>query len=351
MKKKILIFVQSGVGGAERVSVTIGKKLDKSKFSVSFFAIGPWENKIKEFIPQELYRDHIKEKNPIKLLLALYRAIKNEKPDVVFSSVMNINTKLMILSFLFKKTRFIIRSDNNYEVFSKKQKILIRLLYKRAAVVIAQTEEMKYGLVVKAGLSENKVVVLHNPIDEDRIKESLKNCANPFPNNGNKHFVASGRFAEAKGFDVLVAAFANLKNKVPNIDLTIIGNMGSNDNPVFLGVRKLIESNNLKESVFCLGFKNNPYPYVKYADCFVLSSRYEGLPNVLIEALFLGTPVAATKCIPIMSRIVNEGKNGFISEVESADSLMSAMEKALSLGRIISSYQPAKITEFENLFS
>lgn len=64
----------------------------------------------------------------------------------------------------------------------------------------------------------------------------------------------------------------------------------------------------MSDCVFCVGFKNNPYVYMKHADCFVLSSRNEGLPNVMIEALYLGTPVAAYKCIPVIERIVDEGK-------------------------------------------
>ena len=81
-----------------------------------------------------------------------------------------------------------------------------------------------------------------------------------------------------------------------------------------------------------------------------MSSRNEGLPNVLIESLYLGTPVAATKCIPVISRIVEDGVNGFVAEPENAESLALAMLNAVCLGRVSSSYQSADENEFAKLF-
>ena len=107
----------------------------------------------------------------------------------------------------------------------------------------------------------------------------------------------------------------------------------------------------IERKVHCLGYQNNPYPYIKYADCFVLSSRWEGLPNVLIEALHLGTPAAAFRCIPIIERIINDGATGFTAEKENVDSLAQAMSKSVDLGRIQSSYKSSKIEDFTKLFN
>ena len=79
---------------------------------------------------------------------------------------------------------------------------------------------------------------------------------------------------------------------------------------------------------------------MKNADCFVLSSRNEGLPNVMIEALYLGTPVAAMKCVPVIERIVEEGKNGFLAAKGNVAELADAMLNAYKLGRITSTYAP-----------
>ena len=80
MKKKVLIFLQSEVGGAERVSVTIGKNLDKEFFDVYFYAVGPWNCNISDFIPSSMFKEHLKHTNPFKLLLNLYKVLRRETP-------------------------------------------------------------------------------------------------------------------------------------------------------------------------------------------------------------------------------------------------------------------------------
>lgn len=114
-------------------------------------------------------------------------------------------------------------------------------------------------------------------------------------------------------------------------------------------VKQLIEKHGLQDSVKCVGFQNNPYVYIKYADCFVLSSRWEGLPNVMIESLYLGTPVAAFKCIPVIGRIVTDGADGYLAEKENVESLAKAMMKASELGRVMSVYKSASMEDFHHV--
>lgn len=82
----------------------------------------------------------------------------------------------------------------------------------------------------------------------------------------------------------------------------------------------------------------------------MLSSRWEGLPNVLIEALYLGTPVAAFKCIPIIERIVKDCVEGVLAEKENVNALANAMAKAVDFGRISARYEGATIANFTELF-
>lgn len=113
---------------------------------------------------------------------------------------------------------------------------------------------------------------------------------------------------------------------------------------------QIAKEKGIADKIHCLGYQNNPYPYIRYADCFVLSSRWEGLPNVLIESLYLGTPAAAFKCIPIIERIINEGETGFCAEKDNVQSLGEGMVKAVKLGRIHSTYKSSSITDFTELF-
>lgn len=351
MKKKVLMFLQSGVGGAERVTVTIGKNLDKAKYDVVFCLVGHGTGDIENFIPKGYKIEYIKNKNPITLIWAYGKKILQAKPNVVFASVMNINTKLLLWKLLFQRIKFIVRSDNNFSGFSKIQQRLIQFTYRFANCVVAQTAEMANGLIKGAKLDESKCIVLANPIDESYIEEHLQNAASPYKNNGNIHFVASGRFAEAKGFDLLIKAFASVHKTNPETDLHILGRTGEPDNPVFQTVAQLIQEHSLSDCVVFTGQLKNPYPFIKFADCFVLSSRYEGFPNVLLESLYLLTPVAAFRCIPVIERVVHEGVNGYTADAENENDLATAMEKACKLGRISNNYKPATSVEFEHLFA
>ena len=112
----------------------------------------------------------------------------------------------------------------------------------------------------------------------------------------------------------------------------------------------IAEELGVRESIHCLGFNDNPFIYMKYADCFVLSSRFEGLPNVLVEAMFLKTPVAAFKCIPIIERMVRDGMDGYLAEKENPNSLSSAIINALKMGRTNPIYRGATKEDYVSLF-
>ena len=353
MKRKLLVFAQSAVGGAERMSVTITKRLDRKKFEVIYYLIGSTDDKgkvpLQEFIPSDLEVRCVSGSNPLLMIGKYLCILLKERPDIVFSSVININNKLLLLRRLFKKTKFIMRCDNYLYTYSERQRQIIDKTYHRADIIIAQTEEMKQELIDEIHIPECKVVVLQNPVDTETIDQKIQNGKNPYPNDGKLRYVASGRFAHQKGFDLLIEAFAIVKRQQPDAELYIVGRNDGGCEDCYKEVKRLIEKQGLQDCVKCVGFQANPYVYIKYADCFVLSSRWEGLPNVMIESLYLGTPVAAFKCIPVIERIVTDGADGFLAEKEDVKSLAKAMMEASSLGRVESAYKAASIDDFHHV--
>ena len=351
MKKKVLLFVQDGVGGAERMSVQIGKGLIQYNISVCFCLVKNTANStINDFITSEIRRCSIHNGGSFSLIFNMIKVLIKEKPDVVFSSVFNLSNKLLLLKWLVPHSRFIIRCDNYVYTYNEKQQKILGKTYPKADILIAQTEEMGEELIMQAGVPAGKVKVLHNPIDKSLIDKKLIGKINPYPENGRKHFVAVGRFNKQKGFDFLIDAFIKMYKIRQDVDLHIVGDTTIGGGEVAKAVRKAAEQAGLGDLLHFYGYQDNPYPYIKYADSFVLSSRWEGLPNVLIEALYLGTPVAAFKCIPIIERIVDEGVTGFLAEKENADELAVAMIDSLKLGRVCSSYKSASIEDFVELF-
>lgn len=352
-RKKIIVFAQSTVGGAERMSVTITKSLDRKKFEVVYYLVGPTDDKgkapLQEFIPNDMKLHCVAVDNPLLMIAKYFRILQRERPDVVFSSVININNKLLLLSNLFKKTKFIVRCDNYLYTYTDRQRRIIDKTYHRADIIIAQTEEMKQELIDEMHISEDKVVALQNPVDTETINKKIQTGKNPYSNDGKVRYVASGRFAHQKGFDLLIEAFAIVKKQQPEAELYIVGRNDGECKDCYIEVKQLIEKYGLHDCVKCVGFQKNPYGYIKYADCFVLSSRWEGLPNVMIESLYLGTPVSAFKCIPVIGRIVTDGVDGYLAEKENVESLAEAMIKSSELGRVKSIYKSASMDDFHHV--
>ena len=353
MKIKVLFFTQAAVGGAERVTVTISKLLNPNKYDIVYYTFckeKPVNSIIEDFIPNGCRIENIVEKNSLKLILNLIKVISCERPSIVFSSVTYINTKLLAISGLFRNTKFIVRNDNYLYTLNKIQKFILKYTYPFADIVIAQTQEMKDELVKEMRFSPQKIWMLQNPIDESRIIEASKSSS-PYVTSLNKSvkYVAVGRVDPVKGFDLLIRAFARLRLSVPNAELYIVGDYDICPS-YYEELKELASKLLVADYVHFEGFQTNPYRYIKHADCFVLSSRNEGLPNVLIEALYLGVPAAAFKCIPVIERIIEDGVTGFLSEPENVEQLTTAMYKAVKLGRIVTSYKPADNLRFTKLF-
>lgn len=353
-RRKLLVFAQSGVGGAERMSVTITKTLDPSHFEVKYYLLGEVKEGIaplEKFIPQKLIVHHIISTNPIILIAYFFGILLREQPDIVFSSVLNINNKLLLLKYIFHKTKFVARCDNYLYTYTDKQKLAVKRTYSLADIIIAQTDEMKYELCNQIKIPNDKILVLQNPVDIETIKLKIREGNNPYTNEKKIRYVASGRFAYQKGFDMLIESFNIVKQHQPDSELYIIGRNDGDCSDYYISVLDIIKKYKLEESVHCVGFQSNPYVFVKYATCFVLSSRWEGLPNVLIESLYLGTPVAAFKCIPVIERIISENVDGFLAEKNNIYSLAESMLKASSLGRVHTNYKSANISDFHSIFN
>ena len=143
--RSVLIFINSDVGGAERMSVYISKMLIHAGIQVSYVIIKNKENaaSVIGFLPPEHQVVVVETNNHFDKIRQFYLAIKKLNPDVVFSSHYSINDKLLLLKPFFRRIRFVIRSDNYYYTYSQKGKAIIQLTYRMADVMIVQTSEMK----------------------------------------------------------------------------------------------------------------------------------------------------------------------------------------------------------------
>lgn len=332
-KTKILFFVPQLVGGgAEKVNMNIMKILDNDIFDVHL-VVTTIMGSVYQKIPDSVTLHDLDTPKTIFSIPKLRKFIRQLNPDIVFSSLIrgHIAINLALLG-IRKKPFTIFRSPNSPKLLLKynqtdfKERLLLKNAYRRADVVVAQTPEMKDEIIEYYGIDKQRIKVIFNPIDRDEIDEKIKNITNPFESD-NINVVAAGRIIYQKGFDILIKSFKYVIKQNPLFRLYIIGEdpIGENGTGEIENLQKLIKELNLTEYVSFLGYQNNPYQYFYFSDLYVLASRWEGLPNTVLENLYLHKPVVSTRCIPFMSSLIQEGKNGLLVDVDDIKGLSNAI--------------------------
>jgi glycosyltransferase involved in cell wall biosynthesis len=313
--KKIILIVPSLIrGGVERVVSTLSKELSKYYYVYVIIYHGPIEYQVEgKLINLETPTGSFlrKIKNNFYRVVKLKKLIKDISPNYIVSFMGNLQPILT-----FKPIITCIRSNPDYFSHSYRR-LLLKTIYKLPNVKKIITVSKGIEKKLNNSYSLKKTKTIYNPIDLKLIKQKLL-AQKPVDFD---YILAVGRLSRAKGFDILINDFAksNLKNKVK---LIILGEGKERKN-----LQKLIVELNLKKQVLLYDKVNNPFIYMKHATFYVLSSRFEGFPNVIIEALACKAPVIATNCETGPSEIIENGKNGLLVPVEDVESLKMAMEK------------------------
>ncbi len=326
-KTKILFFLaQMGGGGAERVTINIIRLLDRGLFDIHLVAVSA-EGPLLEHIPKDITLHDLNTSKTVFSILKLRKTIINIKPDVVYSTLFRTHQALYLSILGMRNSpKIVMRSPNSPKLLLENKslglfsKVLLEIAYARADIIIAQTPEMKDEIVKYHHINEKKVYVFLNPLDTDSIDKKIVNITNPFKTK-DINVVAAGRLTKQKGFDVLIKAFKYIVEKDPDFVLHIVGD----DQGEKQRLIDLVDHYLLKDNVNFLGHQKNPYQYFFFSDVFVLSSRWEGMPNTVIENLYLKKPVVATKCIPFMNELITNGDNGFLVDVDDSHELAKAI--------------------------
>ena len=329
-KRKLLLITRPDCGGAERMTLLYGKILEKANFEIELLLLQIHKdanNQLNAFIPSHWKVDIIVNRFRY-LIVYIYQHLKRHNPDVVFCSTIGFSNLLLLLKFLrLFAGKVIIRDCNMPSKHTKKSIFFSRCLFRYADILIAQTDEMKAEMIGLYHLKESKIRVIHNPIDKDLILKGIKE--NVEIQSKSTSFMACGRLQPQKDIITLIKAFHIVRNQIGNATLYLIGREG--DTEYMNEIHSTIDSCGVKDCVFLVGFQDNPYKYLKQADVFVLSSIYEGLPNVMLEAMYLGKPVAATRSIPYISQVIVEGENGYTCPVQNEKALAECMIAAANL--------------------
>jgi len=349
--KYYFLLPDLAAGGAERVSITIARLLRKNGFDVEFLNLGCAKGDMESWLVPEFKLTSFGYSRVLKALPKLKEFMK-EHPEASFFSSLEHTNLIGLLSATLAHRRMIVRIPNmpynklehGFTGFKMQVvKAINRILLPRASMILAQNVEMREQLLRYYSLPDDKVVVINNPVDKDYVLKSAENSKNPF-NNSEKVFLAACTIDYRKGIDILIDAWLKVKGQVNNAHLYIIGR----DTSVYAEEMKKKASG--QKDISFLGFQANPYPYLKYCDVFVLSSRMEGFPNVVLEAMCFNKPVASTTCVDVINEIIKPGVNGYTCGIEDSEALANAMVKASKIQDIKNNYNMFHVEQLLNVF-
>ena len=346
--KKIVFFLPAAVGGAERVSINYSRLLDEDKFQKVFVLIGKDSKDIRKILPAHArtYEIHINNINRWGIY-RIIKILKKEKPDFTFSSMFWVNVRVLVAAKLLG-IKAVVRNNNTFDSLQGWMKALVKKTYKFAYKIIVQQEEMYDEVIKKLPQQKVKVNVIHNPFIEEDI-DSKRYASNPYPDKDEIKVLWVARFSKQKGQDVLVKAFKLLLENHSNYHLYLLGKYDGGSE-FYKQIKMFVAKYCLESKISFCGFDSNPYRWIQNCDCFVMPSRLEGLPNALIEAMYIGKPVVATKCIPVVSRIVKDDYNGILVESEDYIAMSKAIIKALELKNFKMTYKPSTKAEINQIF-
>ena len=336
--KKVAIFVYSlGGGGAERVALELAIGL-KESYEVEIVTLSPTQKYDNQGIKTTALALDDLDSSAFAKMLSLFRLAKvfsayckKERIDAVISFLSRPNIIAALSKLINPRVRLIAAEHttlSNYYGDSFSEMVLKKLLtisYKSANAVVAVSEGIKADLTDNFGVRSKDISVIYNPIDLQKIKLMALQKTNRVSGDGFI-FVTAGRLVESKNYPFLFEAFKSLPSFCK---LWVLGSGELESELKFLAVEM-----GLHERITFFGFCENPYAYFAAADCFVMGSRLEGLPTVLIEALACGIPVISTDCKSGPREILGGGVDMLTSGIERAQyGLLASLDtpKFLSL--------------------
>jgi glycosyltransferase involved in cell wall biosynthesis len=319
-------------GGAERVIVTLLRHMDPVRFRVTLVVVNLHGAVYQDDVPDHVELVDLGCERVRYALPGIIRMVWRWRPEVVFSTLGHLNLAMAIVRpALPDSTRYIAREScvvSEIVVgypWPRWWRWAYRTFYRRFDRVICQSQDMRDDLVSNFNVPSAKVTTIHNPLDIDRIRRLASDDEGPAAECMGTHgarprcqLVAAGRLAHQKGFDLLIEAIALCHD--PDIHLTILG-----DGPLRRELQALVLAKGLGAQVTFCGFQRNPYPFFARADAFVLSSRFEGFPNVILEALACGTPVIAVPAPGGVREILKNEGACVIADAVSSTALASAI--------------------------
>ncbi len=316
-------------GGAARVVITLLRHLDRTRFEphlVVFYTFyGFW---FRSEVPDDVVLHVLEAKRARNAMPKLVRILWRVRPAVVVATQGYINFLLLLAKPVLPPCKIVIREviGERYMEHNRYRDLLYQCylrLVRRADRIVTQTGAVARRLAGEITPRPGQVECIHNPVDAERLASAAAGSTSPYAGPGPQ-VLAMGRLTFQKGFDLLLRAMAGVRAAGVAARLTIVG-VGELESEL----RAQAEQLGIADAVDLVGFQEQPERYFAHADVFVLSSRYEGMPNVVLEALACGLPIVAFDCPHGVSEIVRHDVNGRLLPAEDVSALTATLIELL----------------------
>ncbi|WP_250436293.1 glycosyltransferase [Hanstruepera flava] len=347
----VFVLPSLAAGGAERILSYVASHLDQSIFNATLVITGYEKDTV--YSVENLNVVYLNKPRVLKAFGSLFNYLKKEKPDIVVSSIVHLNTMMAFMSPLFWNTKFVAREANVLSVLNKHNpytksifpKFMIVLAYKLVDCIICQSKDMRDDMINNYSVKASKTVLINNPITNSfKTKSESQEKTSPIK------FITIGRLSKEKGHIRIIDALSKLNYP---FQYTIIGK-GPEKEAIF----DYINQKKLIDSIQYIEYTNEVEHYLADSDLFLQGSYSEGFPNVLIESSVIGTPILAYDGVGGLDEIIEVGKNGYIANsLEEFVSYLNAIHDDFPFNPLIvsqvvkSKFSSSKImAEYTNLF-
>ena len=317
--RPLALFTRSlSGGGAERAASNLANELVSRGYNVDLvlqYEEGPYLRDLDRRV-----RIHVLGRRVRSALFRMRRYLKSQRPQAMISFLTEPN---VLAAFAWRLSRLegalAISEQTSLVGSTRSRRIAIRFAYALAQQVIAVSSAMADELV-SHGVPSDRIRVIPNPTSRQALSGGM---APRLMNSGSQLVVGVGRLVEQKDFVTLIKAF-EIVQRDQDVRLLILG-----EGPERRRLEDLAASLGLSDKIEMPGFIDNPWPLMAQASVFALSSRWEGWPNVLAEALALGLPVVSTDCPTGPNEILDNGKYGLLVPIQDPPALATAIARTL----------------------
>ncbi|RQG93828.1 glycosyltransferase [Natrarchaeobius chitinivorans] len=317
------------IGGAERVAVNLANGLADRGHETDLVVLRD-DLELEPHVSSDVTLETLNASRVRWSLPAIVRYLNERQPSAVIS-VMTVENALTILAARLARyqpkviaTEHSVRDDRPWKSVAFKGDFLLgRVFYRQADEIVAASSSVARDVASWANVPREDLSVIHNPV-ELASADSDDEPPHRWFGSDEPVIVAAGRYTPEKDFSTLLRAFDEVRETVGGY-LIVLGD-GKLRDELEAQSREL----SLEDRVCLYGFVDDPYPYMKAADLFVLSSRSEGFGNVLVEAMSCGTPVVATNCGSGPVTILEDGTYGPLVPVGDASRMADAMLETVS---------------------